>query len=103
MRFKLNLESQQGKITIPFNNQYPLSAAIYKILDKPDSEYAQFLLEKGYQVGDSQKDFTFSDLKLNFKPKGDRMQVLSPMELLVSFHLPNVAENFIKGFFFLKT
>jgi len=42
MRFKLSLERRAGD-QLPINYQYPLSAAIYKILARGDGEYAQFL------------------------------------------------------------
>ncbi len=65
MRFKLFLASQTAGAIIPINYQYPLSAAIYRILAKVDADYATFLHEKGYVVGEGLKHFklfTFSDL-----------------------------------------
>lgn len=61
MIFQLILNKNKSNAVIPINYQYPLSAAIYKILQKGDSEYAQFLHEEGY--GKGYKFFTFSDLK----------------------------------------
>ena len=102
MRFKISLSPISASPVIPINYQYPLSAAIYKVLDKVDSDYAAFLHEKGYRAADSLKNFklfTFSDLSVRFKLKDDRMHLHSPPELVVSFHLPEVAETFVKGLF----
>jgi CRISPR/Cas system endoribonuclease Cas6 (RAMP superfamily) len=42
MRFKLLLHTSKGSL-LPFNYQYPLSAAIYKIIQRADREFALFL------------------------------------------------------------
>lgn len=97
MRFKINLEAQDGNL-IPLNYQYPLSAAIYKILSKGDAEYATFLHERGY--GKGYKMFNFSDLKGKFKIRKDRIGLLDPkVEFTVSFHLPEGSRTFIEGLF----
>lgn len=99
MRFKIELVNNDFKRnTLPINYQYPLSAAIYKILAKGDAEYAQFLHEEGY--GKGYKFFTFSDLKLKFKREDDRMKLLElQVEVIVSFHLPEASQNFVEGLF----
>ena len=102
MRFKITLVPKSGDPVIPINYQYPLSAVIYKVLAEADAEYATFLHEQGYQVGDSLKRFklfTFSDLQAKFKLRVDRMQLLSHPDLIISFHLPEAAQHFIKGLF----
>lgn len=102
MRFIVTLTSTANNPVIPINYQYPLSAVIYKVLAEADAEYATFLHEKGYQVGDSLKRFklfTFSDLQAKFKLRADRMHLLSHPELIISFHLPEAAQHFIKGLF----
>ncbi|MEZ4968873.1 MAG: CRISPR-associated endoribonuclease Cas6 [Flavobacteriaceae bacterium] len=102
MRFRLLLASKIAGAIIPINYQYPLSAAIYRILAKADTEYATFLHEKGYAVGEGFKHFklfTFSDLRTKFKLRGDRMYLSSDLELIVSFHLPEAAQHFVKGLF----
>lgn len=102
MRFKLVLTPKTSGPIIPINYQYPLSAAIYGILAKADAEYATFLHEKGYVVGEGLKHFklfTFSHLKTKFKLRGDRMYLSSDLELMVSFHLPEAAQHFVKGLF----
>lgn len=98
MQFKITLQRNSDDGIIPINYQYPLSAAIYKIIQKGDAEYAGFLHGKGY--GKGYKFFTFSDIKCPFKIKGDRLQLLqSELEFIVSFHLPEASEKFIKGLF----
>lgn len=98
MRFLITLQSVTKPAIIPINYQYPLSAAIYKILQKADEEYAAFLHEKGY--GKGFKLFTFSDLKCRFKIEGDRLILLNPQaQIILSFHLPLAAETFIRGIF----
>lgn len=104
MRFRLNLFSIHFPAVLPLNYQYPLSAVIYKILQRADADYAHFLHETGYRQSESSlksfKLFTFSDIKTPFKIQGDRMRLLTPeAEVTVSFHLPCAAETFIKGLF----
>lgn len=99
MRFKIKLENKsKNGATIPINYQYPLSAAIYKILAKGDAHYAQFLHEEGY--GKGYKFFTFSDLKLKYRREGDRFILLNPLiEFIICFHLPDASKTFIEGLF----
>ena len=98
MRIKLSLNSAESQPIIPINYQYPLSSAIYKILQNADASYSEFLHEKGY--GKGFKLFTFSDIKCPFKIVDDRLILLSiKIEIIVCFHLPKVAETFIKGLF----
>ncbi|MEW4923156.1 CRISPR-associated endoribonuclease Cas6 [Algibacter sp. 2305UL17-15] len=102
MRFQLQLDSKNRNPIIPINYQYPLSAAIYKILDQADADYAAFLHEEGYTVDGGLKHFklfTFSDLKGRCKGNHDRLHINSIMELIVSFHLPEAAQHFVKGLF----
>jgi len=103
MRFKLKLFAINFPAILPLNYQYPLSAVVYKILQQADSNYSQFLHETGYRQSNSLKSFklfTFSDIKTPFKIQGDRMRMLTPeAEVIVSFHLPQAAETFIKGLF----
>lgn len=98
MQFKITLNRISGN-QIPINYQYPLSAAIYKILAKGDAEYAQFLHEEGY--GKGFKFFTFSDLRLRFKlVDNDRMKLLNnEVRFNIHFHMPEASGNFIAGLF----
>ena len=75
MKFNIVLKYPSGSY-IPINYQYPVSAAIYKILQQADEEYARFLHDTGYQKANSLKTFklfTFSDLMVIFKMEGNRM------------------------------
>lgn len=103
MRFRLVLISSFKESIIPVNYQYPLSAAIYKIIERADSAYAEFLHNTGYRQNSSLKSFklfTFSDIKAPFTINGDRLCLHSPkVEVQVCFHLPQAAENFIRGIF----
>ncbi|WP_084418781.1 CRISPR-associated endoribonuclease Cas6 [Arenibacter certesii] len=102
MRFSIILTPTSNNEVIPINYQYPLSAAIYKVLAEADAEYATFLHEEGHKVDNGLKNFklfTFSDLRARFKLTGDRMKLSSPAKVSVSFHLPETAQNFVKGLF----
>ena len=98
MRILLTIRTEKSGSVIPVNYQYPLSAAIYKIIQKADSSYSGFLHEKGY--GKGFKLFTFSDLLTPFKIIGDRLLFqTNTAQLTICFHLPRAAENFIRGLF----
>lgn len=101
MRLKLTLQTLHKPTFLPFNYQYPLSAAIYKIIKLADEEFATFLHNEGYSNGYKNfKLFTFSDIKTSFKRNGDRMQMDNEhAELIVCFYISEAAENFIKGLF----
>ncbi len=102
MQLKLHLHSDRRQV-IPINYQYPLSAVIYKILDRADQSYAQFLHESGYTKNGSLKGFkffTYSDIQSPFLIAGDRLHFLTnEAALTVSFYLPKAIETFIKGLF----
>ena len=49
MRFKLSLQTEIFSL-LPFNYQYPLSSAIYKIIQRADRESAAFLQYTGCGV-----------------------------------------------------
>ncbi|MDT0689728.1 CRISPR-associated endoribonuclease Cas6 [Salegentibacter sp. F188] len=98
MKFKITLECFGNYRTLPINYQYPLSAAIYKIIDQADKEYAEFLHREGY--GKGYKFFSFSDLKAKFRIHGDRMILQFPIvSFFINFHLPEASQHFIKGLF----
>jgi len=104
MRIQLWLRPQQGSTAVPINYGYPLSAAIYKILQQASPDYAAFLHDRGYAAssGRLMKLFTFSKLwipgvrlegetlKGNQEPWG--LQVSSPM-------LDEFVRNFMLGLF----
>lgn len=99
MRFLITLHQSLGKnAVIPINYQYPLSVAIYRLIQKGNAEYAQMLHEKGY--GRGFKFFTFSQISCPFKIVGDRLCLLdAEVKFQVAFHLPLAMESFIKGLF----
>src|SRR5690606_21047409 len=101
MRFRLTLSVPGHRRLLPFNYQYPLSAAIYKILESADEEYAHFLHNTGYGQGSkSFKLFTFSDIIIRYRVFRDRMEILDrEASVIVCFHLPKAASSFITGIF----
>jgi CRISPR-associated endoribonuclease Cas6 len=104
MRIQLSLRPEYRSATIPINYSYPLSAAIYKILQHASPAYAEFLHKKGYAApsGRLMKLFTFSKLWIpNVRQRegrligGDglwRLQVGSPL-------LDEFVQNFVLGLF----
>lgn len=98
MHFKITLKTIERNSIIPINYQYPLSAALYKIIAKGNEQYADFLHDKGY--GRGFKFFTFSDINCPFDIKGDRLYLKKDeLSLHVCFHIPEAMESFIKGLF----
>ncbi len=70
MRFIVRLQTTRSSL-IPFNYQYPLSSAIYKIIQRADAGFAAFLHDTGYGEGyKSFKLFTFSDVRTPFVRRG---------------------------------
>jgi CRISPR-associated endoribonuclease Cas6 len=101
MRFVLTLTTLHPSQRLTLNYQYPLSAAIYKIIERADKSYAAFLHQQGYSNGAKTfKFFTFSDLRTPFQIKGDRLIMqTNTASLTICFHVPDAAENFIRGLF----
>ncbi|AEW01079.1 CRISPR-associated endoribonuclease Cas6 [Niastella koreensis] len=101
MRLQLTLTPCAGHSLLPVNYQYPLSAAIYRIIQQADEKYSTFLHDQGYKLnGKSFKLFCFSDLRVPFRIQGDRLHINgSPASLTISFHVDEAATNFIRGIF----
>lgn len=102
MRFQLTLVPETASSLMPINYQYPLSAVIYKLIQQADESYASFLHNNGYRLptGKSFKLFTFSDLRVPFQIKGDRLQLSdAPASLIIGFHMEEAATHFIRGLF----
>ncbi|MDR1370301.1 MAG: CRISPR-associated endoribonuclease Cas6 [Dysgonamonadaceae bacterium] len=100
MNFKVTLYSTESNPCIPVNYQYPMSAALYRVIAKGDAGYAAFLHGTGY--GKGFKFFTFSQIDCPFNiNKEEKYMKLRGNELSfrISFHLPEAMENFIKGLF----
>lgn len=66
MRLKLTLLPLNPRTSVPINYNYPLAAAIYKLLAQASPEYASWLHEKGYRSPADRmlKLFTFSRLNI---------------------------------------
>jgi hypothetical protein len=50
MRLELTLTPSVGHGLLPVNYQYPLSAAIYKIIQQADEKYSAFLHDTDYST-----------------------------------------------------
>lgn len=105
MRFRLILEVNKKKYgnLLPINYQYAQSGVIYKILQRGDSDYAQWLHDNGYETGEGKrfKLFTYSRFKIEKRNiVGDRIQILSDtIEWQISFLPEKSTEKFIAGVF----
>ncbi len=105
MRLKLTLFAENPE-RIPCNYQYPLSAAIYKLLSQSSPEYSEFLHDHGYTGPDGKprKLFTFSGLFITPKPgtRGDCLQLRprSTAVLLISSPMINdFVQHLVMGLF----
>ncbi len=104
MRFKLLLEREDKNRFIPINYQYELSSAIYRVIERGNKEFSEFLHDEGYRLGNkSFRLFTFSRLFLDNQKahlnQGRLEHIGQNAELYVSFLIDRVAEEFIKGLF----
>jgi len=104
MRFLISLQREGSSSILPINYQYELSSLIYKIIDRADSAFSEFLHRQGYMAyGKNFRLFTFSRIQF------DRYQVIAGSDRLVhegdrasfeiSFLVDRAAEEFIKGLF----
>ncbi len=102
MQFKLTLTGPKGQL-IPINYQYPLSACIYKIIERADAAYSLFLHNEGHHAAGRLKSFklfTFSNLSMPCRRIDDRLQIESDRaEMQIAFHIPETAEKFVIGIF----
>lgn len=99
MRLQLHLTPIQQPSFIPMNYQYPLAAAIYKILAGIDPQYATWLHDQGYESakGRAMKLFVFSKLFIpQVRPRGNvlEIQTREPCGLYISSPMLN---NFIQS------
>lgn len=107
MQLKIKFKLSGKRQKLPLNYQYPISAWIYKVINKADKEFAQMLHENGYVTGEGKRFKLFTFSKLNFPPKtwkiipkSDRMQVWARNGYLtISFQLPEQTEKFVMGLF----
>ncbi|NJO01686.1 MAG: hypothetical protein HC880_08325 [Bacteroidia bacterium] len=102
MRFQITFAIRGRQRRLSYHYQYPLSAWIYRVLQRADDEYSSFLHELGYAaLGKKFKFFTFSSLDLasfRLTPEGILLQG-EQIRLVVSFCLDAAAEKFITGLF----
>lgn len=99
MRIKLTLNHPPNSI-LPINYAYPISAMIYKMLQKADPVFSQWLHEHGWgEDGKKYKLFTFDKLTPTyFKIQGDRfILVEGPTYLTLSFLMDEALGHFIQG------
>jgi len=102
MRIKLTLRPMEKTTIIPINYQYPLSAAIYKILSNSSPDYSLWLHDKGYLTPSYKplKLFVFSKLII---PRENRSIQSNSMKIFnfpkCSLHLSSpMLEDFIQNF-----
>lgn len=104
MRFFISLERQSIRSVLPVNYQYELSSLIYRLIDRADSDFSEFLHGAGYVAfGKKYRLFVFSRLKF------DQYQVIKGTDRIVhegrkawfeiSFLIDRAAEGFIRGLF----
>lgn len=102
MQLRLILTGPKGQL-IPINYQYPLSACIYKIIERADAAYSLFLHNQGHHANARLKAFklfTFSNLSMPCKRVDDRLQIEgNRAEMQIAFHIPETAEKFVIGIF----
>ena len=109
MRFQLTLQLINKQFrTLPLNYQYELSSFIYKTIAKGSHEYAEWLHENGFQLGEKQfRMFTFSNLKIPKKRidvQKETIEIESDTIILELAFLPERStEEFIKGVFSDRT
>ena len=104
MQFQLRLFSRTPSATIPFNYQYLLTGALYRLLGNADAQYAQFLHEHGYRTDRKTfRLFTFSDLRMHayeVRPREGCFVLTSPVvDWTLSFYVDQAAEAFVQGLF----
>ena len=104
MRFRIRLNRISRERYLPINYQYELSAAIYKIIDRSDSEFSEFLHSQGYLAfGKQFRLFTFSRLGFQgYKIINEAARIEHYGQeawFEISFMVDRAAEEFIRGLF----
>jgi CRISPR-associated endoribonuclease Cas6 len=87
---------------LPINYQYELSSWIYKVIERADAQYADFLHNQGFQLnGKRFKMFTFSQLDARpYQVEGNRIRLLGKeISLTLRFAVDSSIDHFIKGLF----
>jgi CRISPR-associated endoribonuclease Cas6 len=87
---------------LPVNYQYALSSWIYKVIERSDLAYSEFLHNQGFRYdGRRFKMFTFSQLDVRpYQMANGQIRLLgTDVSLAVRFAVDSSLENFIKGLF----
>ena len=105
MRFIIKLENRSQQ-QLPVNYQYPLSAWIYRVFNRADSTFAEWLHHHGYSFDGNRrfKLFAFSGLQLDSArfSKSPLPSLIVPPgthRWVVSFMMEEAAGQFIKALF----
>src|SRR5690606_2381793 len=101
---KIRLNRISRERYLPLNYQYELSAAIYKVIDRADSDFSAFLHHQGYTAFDRPfRLFTFSRLGFQgYKVIREAARVEHyghEAWFEISFLVDRAAEEFIRGLF----
>ena len=104
MRFNIHLIRTSKRGFLPINYQYELSSVIYKIINKANTEFANFLHNEGYTTNNKAfRLFTFSHLNLDKAKVIPEAGRLEHMGVNASFEfsclIDKTAEEFIRGLF----
>ena len=105
MRFKIELTAISKNRRLPLNYQYELSATTYHILANGNEEYAEWLHENGFQLGNGKifKLFTFARLKpekYRILRKTNQLELQSDkVEWQISFLPEKSTQRFVEGIF----
>lgn len=100
LELKLQVDPKFNKLT--FNYYYPLSAWLYRQINRGDSNFAHWLHKEGYGVqGKRFKHFTFSKIGLtNFRKIDGGLLILDhQVDLHISFLTQKGVDSFITGLF----
>lgn len=103
MRFSLKLENKYPKdiCILPIDYQYYLSSLIYKILNRGDKTFTDFLHKTGYVFEKKNfKFFTFSSIRIKSNTIKDRLILADRyLHFSISFYVPKIHETFVRGLF----
>jgi CRISPR-associated endoribonuclease Cas6 len=103
MRLKLSLSCKKGAL-IAFNNRYELSAVLYRIIEKADGAFADWLHNEGYASdGRNFKLFTFGWLNpYPYEMSADKKSMIAKEGRVtweVSFCVDTIIQHFVAGIF----
>lgn len=96
MRLQVKLKAFNAEV-FPLNYYYPLSAAVYKLLQFGSPEFSEFLHEIGFPLeGKTYKLFNFSLQFDSFKIENGHIRLLSPEAFL--FISSPLVDDFVRNF-----